>query len=77
MEPHAERLTALLLSQDITTLAISAEIADLAGALEWHHRDPFDRLIAATSISLKIPLLSADEAFDDLSGRRDWPGRIW
>ena len=77
MEPHAEGLSELMLEQGIAALAISSEIADLAGALFWDHRDPFDRIIAATSITLKLTLMSADEAFDQLADRKDWPGRVW
>jgi PIN domain nuclease of toxin-antitoxin system len=56
---------------------LTADISQFAGLLEWDHRDPFDRMIAATSILLRIPLMSADEAFDQLSDRKDWPGRVW
>lgn len=49
----------------------------LAGSLEWDHRDPFDRMIAATAIELATPLVSADPAFDGLSAVSGWPGRVW
>jgi PIN domain nuclease of toxin-antitoxin system len=77
MAPHAEQLTNILSSQGANAVAITPEISDLAGALDWEHRDPFDRLIAATAIDRKLALISADEIFDQLSGRADWPGRIW
>jgi PIN domain nuclease of toxin-antitoxin system len=32
-------------------------------ALPAHHRDPFDRLLAAQSLAEKIPLVTADPAF--------------
>ena len=48
-----------------------------AAKLAWPHRDPFDRFIAATAMELKVPLLSADAAFDDLKTLPDWPGRLW
>lgn len=34
--------------------------AELAGALEWPHRDPFDRLLVAQSRLRGAPLLTAD-----------------
>jgi len=77
MEPYAEGLMNIVAIQGATAIAITPEISDLAGALDWTHRDPFDRMIAATSISLKIPLISADASFDDLADRKDWPGRVW
>ena len=52
-------------------------IAARAGTLDWRHRDPFDRLIAATAIELRYPLVSKDVEFDSLDGMPDWPGRVW
>ncbi|MGH7201887.1 MAG: hypothetical protein ACREJB_14870 [Planctomycetaceae bacterium] len=37
-----------------------------------HHRDPFDRLIAAQAMVEQIPLLSADPAFDAYPVHRIW-----
>jgi len=31
-----------------------------AGALPWHHRDPFDRLLIAQSLEEGIPLMTSD-----------------
>lgn len=52
---------------------VTPEIAHLAGTLDWPHRDPFDRLIAATALVNGWALISADTAFDTLIGLR----RIW
>jgi len=32
--------------------------------LPLHHKDPFDRLLAAQALDLRIPLISRDEIFD-------------
>lgn len=40
--------------------------------LPFHHRDPFDRLLIAQSLAEEIPILSADEAFDDYGVERIW-----
>jgi PIN domain nuclease of toxin-antitoxin system len=77
MEPLATKLPELLKLQDVPTIPITAEIADLAGALDWPHRDPFDRMIAATAIVMQLPLISIDTVFDGLATREDWPGRVW
>ncbi|MEM6806845.1 MAG: PIN domain-containing protein, partial [Bacteroidota bacterium] len=31
--------------------------------LPYHYRDPFDRMIIATSIALGFPIITKDEAF--------------
>lgn len=49
----------------------------MAARLDWAHRDPFDRFIAATAITERLTLVSADAAFDDLRGMPGWCGRIW
>jgi PIN domain nuclease of toxin-antitoxin system len=43
-----------------------------AGLLPLHHRDPFDRLLAAQALELKIPLLSRDRVFDLYGVKRIW-----
>ncbi|MCB1131082.1 MAG: type II toxin-antitoxin system VapC family toxin [Verrucomicrobiae bacterium] len=40
--------------------------------LPWHHRDPFDRLIAAQARVEGLQLVSADPAFDAYG-----VGRVW
>lgn len=55
------------------TLPIEAGDALLAGGLDWEHRDPFDRMIAAQATRRGWPLVSRDPAFGELPGMR----RIW
>lgn len=43
-----------------TLLGISAHDATLAGSLEWDHRDPFDRILAAQSFGLGLTLVTQD-----------------
>jgi len=40
--------------------------------LPLHHRDPFDRLIIAQSLTEKMPIASIDKAFDAYSIERIW-----
>lgn len=77
MAAVADRLSDVLADQGYTGEELTGAIAQLAGLLDWHHRDPFDRMIAATAIVMKLPLISADDIFDQLSSRKDWPGRVW
>jgi PIN domain nuclease of toxin-antitoxin system len=77
MDVVAGRLSDLLVEQGYEGVDVTGAISQLAGLLDWDHRDPFDRMIAATAIQLQACLISADNAFDQLSGRKDWPGRVW
>lgn len=56
-------------------LAIGAADAETAGALEWDHRNPFDRLLVAQCLNRSLTLVTADPA---LRLRRDiavfWAG---
>lgn len=56
---------------------LTRAIAARAGVIDWPHRDPFDRFIAATAIELGYPLVSKDEEFDALVGTPGWTRRIW
>ena len=73
MAPHATRLVSLAQQQSLFIAPVTAELALLAGLLDWSHRDPFDRMLAATALEYDLDLISADMAFDEVSGLR----RIW
>ena len=40
--------------------------------MPFHHRDPFDRLIIAQAQVEKLPVVSADSAFDAYEIQRIW-----
>lgn len=40
----------------------------LAGRLDWRHRDPFDRILAAQSIVENLTLVTSDTVFRELGG---------
>ena len=77
MEDAVDELPALLSEQGGSVAALTPGTAVTAGTLDWSHRDPFDRLLAATSLESGITLLSADVVFDQLEGRKGWRSRIW
>jgi PIN domain nuclease of toxin-antitoxin system len=77
MEPFAARLSGLLIEQGGRIATLTDEICLRAGTLDWAHRDPFDRIIAATAIISNLRLLSADPVFDSLQPRAGRVGRIW
>jgi PIN domain nuclease of toxin-antitoxin system len=43
-----------------------------SGLLPLHHKDPFDRLLAAQALDLRIPLVSRDPVFDLYGVKRIW-----
>ena len=69
MAPFVDRLVALAEAQGIEVAGLNAAICLKAGGLDWPHRDPFDRLIAATVLHVGLDLVSADEAFDGVVPR--------
>ena len=77
MVPLVSRLVAIADAQHARLLSVSPDISVLAAGFDWAHRDPFDRLIAATALAENIVLVSADDTFDDLVRMPGWPGRVW
>ncbi|WP_446010113.1 type II toxin-antitoxin system VapC family toxin [Candidatus Electrothrix sp.] len=61
--PVDEWLTEALSGSDIIALPIDENIARLAGRLPYHHKDPADRFIIATSIINNARIISLDSWF--------------
>lgn len=53
-------------------LRINTRHAVLAGDLPLHHRDPFDRMLAAQARIEDMVIVSPDEAFDPYQVTRRW-----
>jgi PIN domain nuclease of toxin-antitoxin system len=53
-------------------LAVTDDHLAAVAALPFHHRDPFDRLIAAQAMTEGVPVVSADAAFDPYGVTRLW-----
>lgn len=49
-------------------LPITEEHALLAGRLDWEHRDPFDRMLAAQAMLESLTLVTNDDALTGLPG---------
>lgn len=75
MKPHASTLADQVAAQGAISAPFTNEVAYFSAALDWDHRDPFDRILAATAILSGTPLISADSMFDTLHDRR--LQRIW
>jgi PIN domain nuclease of toxin-antitoxin system len=56
----------------IELLNINLAHAATVATLPFHHRDPFDRLLIAQATVEKMPVVSADTAFDAYSITRLW-----
>jgi PIN domain nuclease of toxin-antitoxin system len=68
-------LTRRLTEAGIEVVPADGAIMDLAGGMDWPHRDPFDRIIVATGVVLQLALVSKDET---LSAAPAGPlRRIW
>ncbi|RUM24235.1 type II toxin-antitoxin system VapC family toxin [Rhizobium vallis] len=77
MEPFIGRLPDLLQEQGATAAALTPEVCLAAAMMDWPHRDPFDRFLAATAMQNGIPIISADTIFDELAGNQLWIARFW
>lgn len=53
-------------------LPVTLDHAERVTALPFHHKDPFDRMLAAQSLADGLPLLSGDVVFDAYGVNRAW-----
>ena len=56
----------------LTPLAIGFETAIAAATLPFIHRDPFDRLLAATAMQEKVPILGKDRIMTEYGVEIFW-----
>lgn len=70
--PFRQWMQKAITDLDLRVLPITLDHAEWQAGLPFHHRDPFDRPLAAQAIVERIPLVSADEIFDEYE-----VGRIW
>lgn len=69
MAPYVDRLSDLLERQRGVATALEAADCLMAGTMQWPHRDPFDRLLAASALRRGIAIVSADPVFDAVVAR--------
>jgi PIN domain nuclease of toxin-antitoxin system len=70
--PFRDWMEKAIADLDLTILPITLDHAERQAGLPFHHRDPFDRLLAAQSLVEGIPLVSADAIFDRYGIIRIW-----
>lgn len=70
--PFAEYLQRYVLDAETEILPILSAHTITVSNLVFHHRDPFDRILIAQSLSENIPIISRDATFDAYSIHRIW-----
>ena len=71
-QPFDQFIPRQLQLNQIEVLAIELPHLAAVVAMPFHHRDPFDRLLAAQCQIDGLPILSSDPVFDAYSVRRVW-----
>ena len=61
-----------ILAEGFEPLPITLTHARLAGAMAIPHKDPFDRLLIAQSVTEGMSLVSNEAAFDEFGVTRLW-----
>jgi PIN domain nuclease of toxin-antitoxin system len=69
----AENYFDILSKFGIYELPVNTKHAHYAGKIEWNHRDPFDRLLAAQASIDNLTFITNDPAFQQLS----WVTVLW
>lgn len=72
MSVHIARLDQTASANGFNILPLTGTVALTAALLDWDHRDPFDRMIAAVSQQEGLPVISSDAAFDAIDVSRHW-----
>ena len=70
--PFEQLIPGQLIANRMEILPISVAHLYQVAQLPFHHRDPFDRLLIAQSLSEKLPILSRDVTFDYYAVQRIW-----
>ena len=63
LKGSVERYVAEKISQGYGILPITWEHGARVEQLPWHHRDPFDRLLASQALAEDLPLVTRDRVF--------------
>ncbi len=67
-----EEFDAALQAMGFELLPLSKAALDRTTRLPGHHRDPFDRLLAAEALEHSATMVSPNEIFDQYGVRRIW-----
>lgn len=61
-----------LIANDIQLLHLSFEHFQVLNTLDFHHKDPFDRIIISQGINEKITIITKDEDFKKYNVKTLW-----
>jgi PIN domain nuclease of toxin-antitoxin system len=70
--PYRQWFDQAIADLGLDVLPIALDHAERQAGLPWHHRDPFDRLLAAQCLVEGTPLVSIDVIFDQYGVTRVW-----
>ena len=70
--PIKEYIPQHMAANQFKQLSISFRHVSRVESLQYHHRDPFDRLLVAQVLEEKMILVSADPIFDRYKVQRVW-----
>ena len=70
--PLADFINVHLTPSKVQSLQIEVPHLLTLETLPHHHRDPFDRLLAAQALAENVSFISADPAFDSYGVQRIW-----
>jgi PIN domain nuclease of toxin-antitoxin system len=65
-------VTEQMYANGFTEMEIGFRHISACAKLPWHHRDPFDRMLAAQAIGEGVAIVSGDPVFAEYGIRRIW-----
>jgi PIN domain nuclease of toxin-antitoxin system len=71
-QPFETLIPEQITQNGVEVLHIQFSHISVVASLPFHHRDPFDRLIAAQASVEEMLIISSDEAFDAYDVKRMW-----
>lgn len=69
---YTELIPEQITHNHITLLDITIDHTIALTTLPFHHRDPFDRMLIAQSLTENMPIISVDTIFDGYGVNRLW-----
>ncbi len=71
-QPYQAFMEHQIATNDFRILPIELPHTALLTTMAHHHKDPFDRLLAAQALAERIPIISADVVLDPYGVTRLW-----